>query len=102
VWQHTQTTQNACAGVQVSQQNGDAMAQKIQTVFIDDLDGSNAYGTIQFGLDGTEYEIDLNAGHAQALRDAVVPYIRAGRRISIAVGRPLAPLATGADRRATE
>ena len=37
------------------------MAQKIQTLFIDDLDGSAAEGTVRFGLDGTEYEIDLNA-----------------------------------------
>ena len=35
------------------------MAQKIQTLFIDDLDGSEAAGTVRFGLDGTEYEIDL-------------------------------------------
>jgi hypothetical protein len=73
VWQHAQTTRNAYAGVQASQQNGDVVAQKIQTVFIDDLDGSNADGTVRFGLDGTEYEIDLNAGHAQALRDALAP-----------------------------
>ena len=44
------------------------MAQKIQTLFIDDLDGSEAEGTVRFGLDGAEYEIDLNAEHAQALR----------------------------------
>ena len=56
------------------------MAQKIQTLFIDDLDGSEAEGTVRFGLDGTEYEIDLNAGHAQALRDALARYIRAARR----------------------
>ena len=42
-----------------------AVAQKIQTLFIDDLDGSTAEGTVRFGLDGTEYEIDLNAGHAK-------------------------------------
>ena len=36
------------------------MAQKIQTLFIDDLDGSAAEGTVRFSLDGTEYEIDLN------------------------------------------
>ena len=47
------------------------MAQKIQTLFIDDLDGSAAEGTVRFGLDGTEYEIDLNAKHAQELRDAL-------------------------------
>ena len=44
------------------------MAQKIQTLFIDDLDGSTAEGTVRFGLDGTEYEIDLNARHAKDCR----------------------------------
>ncbi len=29
------------------------MAQKIQTLFIDDLDGSPAEGTVRFALDGT-------------------------------------------------
>jgi hypothetical protein len=47
------------------------VAQKIQTLFIDDLDGSTAEGTVRFGLDGTEYEIDLNAGHARELRDVL-------------------------------
>ena len=56
------------------------MAQKIQTLFIDDLDGSEAETTIRFGLDGTEYEIDLNADHAQALRDALARYVQAARR----------------------
>ncbi len=56
------------------------MAQKIQTVFVDDLDGSEAEGTVRFGLDGSEYEIDLNAGHAQALREALAPYVSAARR----------------------
>ena len=46
------------------------MAQKIQTLFIDDLDGSTAEGTVRFGLDGTEYEIDLHAGHARAFDDS--------------------------------
>ena len=56
------------------------MAQKIQTLFIDDLDGSEAEGTVRFGLGGTEYEIDLNAGHGQALRDALARYVRAARQ----------------------
>ena len=54
------------------------MAQKIQILFIDDLDGSEAEGTVRFGLDGTEYEIDLNAEHAQALRDALARYVQCG------------------------
>lgn len=56
------------------------MAQKIQTLFIDDIDGSDAEGTIRFGLDGTEYEIDLNAQHAEELRTALAKYVDAARR----------------------
>ena len=52
-------------GAPVIVRNGAAVAQKVQTLFIDDLDGSAAEGTVRFGLDGTEYEIDLNARHAQ-------------------------------------
>lgn len=56
------------------------MAQKIETSFIDDLDGTPAEGTVRFGLDGTDYEIDLSAEHAQALRGALSRYVDAGRR----------------------
>jgi nucleoid-associated protein Lsr2 len=59
---------------------GSIVAQKIQTVFIDDLDGSQAEGTVRFGLDGAEYEIDLSAEHARALRDALSRYVTAARR----------------------
>jgi hypothetical protein len=37
------------------------MAQRVQTLLIDDLDGGEAAGTVRFGLDGAEYEIDLAA-----------------------------------------
>jgi Lsr2 len=57
------------------------VAQKIQTLLIDDLDGSAAEGTVRFGLDGTEYEIDLNAGHANELREALARYVDAARRV---------------------
>jgi len=56
------------------------MAQKVQTLLIDDLDGGEAEGTVRFGLDGTDYEIDLNAKHAEALRKALATYIDAARR----------------------
>ena len=58
------------------------MAQKVQTLFIDDLDGGEAEGTVRFGLDGTDYEIDLSTAHAKALRQAVEIYIQAGRKVS--------------------
>ena len=64
------------------------MAQKIQILFIDDLDGSAAEGTVRFGLDGTEYEIDLNAGHAKELRDALARYADAARRVGGSARKP--------------
>ena len=54
------------------------MAQKIQTLYVDDLDGGKAEGTVRFGLDGVAYEIDPNAAHAKALRKAVQKYIQQG------------------------
>jgi len=67
------------------------VAQKIQTLFIDDLDGSTAEGTVRFGLDGTEYEIDLNEKHAQELRDALARYVSAARRAGGGARGPARP-----------
>ena len=47
------------------------MAQRVQTLLIDDLDGGEAEGTVRFGLDGAEYEIDPSAEHVGALRRVV-------------------------------
>jgi Lsr2 len=63
------------------------MAQKVQTLLIDDLDGGQAESTVRFGLDGAEYEIDLSDGHAQALRTALAPYVSAARRAPGAAAR---------------
>jgi hypothetical protein len=64
----------------IHERSGEHVAQKIQTLFIDDIDGSAAEGTVRFALDGTEYEIDLNAKHADALRKALAKYIDVSRR----------------------
>ena len=56
------------------------MAQTIQVLLIDDLDGSEAAGTVRFGLDGTEYEIDLSAAHSDELRKALGQYLAHARR----------------------
>lgn len=63
------------------------MAQKIQVLFEDDVDGSKAEGTVRFGLDGTDYEIDLNTEHADDLRKIYAPYIEKARKITLS-GRP--------------
>jgi nucleoid-associated protein Lsr2 len=64
------------------------VAQKIQTLFIDDIDGTEAEGTVRFALDGADYEIDLNAKHAAALRRTLAKYIEGARRSSSAARRP--------------
>ncbi|WP_329050742.1 Lsr2 family protein [Amycolatopsis sp. NBC_01488] len=57
------------------------MAQKVLVEILDDIDGSTAAQTVQFGLDGVTYEIDLSDGNASALRDELARYIAAGRRV---------------------
>jgi hypothetical protein len=56
------------------------MAQKIQTLFIDDIDGGEADGTVRFALDGTDYEIDLSARHTEDLRNALANYVAHARK----------------------
>jgi hypothetical protein len=63
------------------------MAQRIQAYFIDDIDGSEAEGTVRFGLDGAEYEIDLSTAHAKELRNTLERYIQAARRTTGAGSR---------------
>ncbi|WP_040166177.1 histone-like nucleoid-structuring protein Lsr2 [Microbacterium gorillae] len=61
------------------------MARKIVHQLIDDLDGTvlepGTGDTVHFSLDGTAYEVDLTAEHADELRAALEPYVRAGRRL---------------------
>ena len=58
------------------------MAQKIQTLFIDDIDGGAADGTVRFALDGAEYEIDLSAKHNDELRATLGTYVSHARKVS--------------------
>ena len=57
------------------------MAQKTEILYIDDIDGSPADGTIRFALDGTAYEIDLNKKHADQLAKVIRPYVDAARKV---------------------
>jgi hypothetical protein len=56
------------------------MAQHTQIVFTDDIDGSNAAGTVRFGLEGTSYEIDLSKKNADKLAGILEPYVKAARK----------------------
>lgn len=54
------------------------MAQKVAVELVDDLDGtaSGDVGTVTFGLDGAEYEIDLSEANANQLRDTLAEFCR--------------------------
>jgi len=56
------------------------MAQKVTVSLVDDLDGSEAEETVEFGLDGAFYEIDLSEENAERLRDALSEYVEHARR----------------------
>lgn len=66
------------------------MAQKVLVSLVDDLDGSEAEETVEFGLDGVSYEIDLSSDNAEELRDALAQYVEHARRSGgrKRVGRP--------------
>jgi hypothetical protein len=68
------------------------MAQQVNIVLVDDIDGSSADETVSFALDGKEYEIDLNAKNAEKLRDALAPYVGHARK---AAGRRRGRAAAG-------
>src|SRR2546430_15511681 len=57
------------------------MARKIQVDLLDDIDGSQPDETLKLGLDGTHYEIDVNAKHAEKLRASLAKFITKSRRI---------------------
>ncbi|MDT4991614.1 MAG: hypothetical protein QOH97_1506 [Actinoplanes sp.] len=63
------------------------MARQVITTLVDDLDGKKADRTVEFGLDGTTYTIDLSDANAGRLRKALDPYIAAGTRIGRTSGR---------------
>ncbi|MFC4563880.1 Lsr2 family protein [Nocardiopsis mangrovi] len=63
------------------------MAQKVQVLLVDDLDGGEAEETVSFGVDGAAYEIDLSGNNASKLRDALAPFVEAARKAPAKGGR---------------
>lgn len=56
------------------------MAQRTEIFLIDDVDESAATETINFGLDGATYEIDLSDDNAHKLRRDLEMWTRSARR----------------------
>lgn len=56
---------------------GKPVAQKVQVLLVDDLNGGEADETVTFALDGKSYEIDLSDSNAQKLRDSLADFVKA-------------------------
>lgn len=57
------------------------MAQLVKTELVDDLDGSEARGPVQFSLHGKSYEIDLSEENARRFEEGLARYVAAARRL---------------------
>ena len=74
------------------------MAEKVTVALEDDLDGGPADETVRFGFDGTEYEIDLSAKNARALRKKLAPFIERARKAGRGPARRTARTSAGRQR----
>jgi hypothetical protein len=75
------------------------MAVKTTVTLQDDVDGSPAEGTVQFGLGAVSYEIDLSAANERRFRDQLAPFVRHARKIT--AGQRTRSGRSSADRRAS-
>lgn len=55
------------------------MAQVTEVRLVDDRDKGPADETVQFGLDGRNYTIDLSSNNAQALRESIQEWLEFAR-----------------------
>ena len=58
------------------------MSSKVIIILEDDVDGTKADETVEFGLDGAEYVIDLSDDNAKKLRGALDGYVSKARKVS--------------------
>ncbi|MBJ7340714.1 Lsr2 family protein [Mycolicibacterium sp.] len=58
------------------------MGKKKTVVLIDDIDGTPADETVEFGVDGQQYAIELSSANAEALRRTVQEWAARGRRVA--------------------
>lgn len=80
------------------------MAQKVQVVLFDDIDGGQADETVSFSLDGVSYEIDLTSAHAAELRNALAQWVGHARKLGgrTSAGRPTTGRSRPASRSASD
>lgn len=81
----------------ISGKENPEMAQTVKIILEDDLEGGSADETVRFGLDGAQYEIDLNSANADKLRSAIRPFVSKARRAQAKTGpgRPAGKTSSG-------
>jgi hypothetical protein len=75
-----------------------SMAQRVTVELEDDIDGGPADETVRFGLDGTEYEIDLRKTNASKFRRQMAPYLEHARKAGRGQRRRPARTSAGRER----
>jgi nucleoid-associated protein Lsr2 len=72
------------------------MAQKVTVEIASDLSGMPEASKVDFGWDGTSYEIDLTAAEREELANFLSRYVEAGHKASADGGKRGRPKASGA------
>ena len=57
------------------------MSSKVIVLLEDDVDGGKADETVEFGIDGATYSIDLSDSNAKKLRGALDGYVSKARKV---------------------
>lgn len=60
------------------------MAQQVQVILVDDIDGGGADVTVAFSFDGVSYEIDLSDRNSKKFADVLALYVGHARRVGSA------------------
>lgn len=62
--------------------SSEPVAKKVTVTLVDDFDGEGpADETVEFSIDGVNYEIDLSSKNAQKLRNDLKHWVEASRRV---------------------
>jgi hypothetical protein len=77
---------------------GGEIMQRFEVQLEDDLTGGPADETVQFMLEGTTYELDLSAQHADDLRRRLASFVEHARRVHHRGGRVRARTAASRER----
>ena len=72
--------------------------QRLDVQLEDDLTGGPADETVLFGVDGRDYQIDLNAKHAATFRKQLAAFIKRARSVRPTRGRSATRSAASRDR----